>query len=105
MPIRRAAIDGDPLCVIADSKDDALRTFVVLVPTSGEQTTVTIVVDTNYGMLSADVELPAVDADTTVTSIGTNGDTSTSSTDVVTSTDATTSSDADQVVTDTTDQP
>jgi hypothetical protein len=58
----QASVDGAPLCVTNETDDNALRVFTVVVPTSGEPHGVTIAVDTNYGPLSADVALPAVDA-------------------------------------------
>ena len=42
----QATVDGVALCVIDDSQDNALRTFVVVVPTSGEAHEVTIAVET-----------------------------------------------------------
>ena len=61
----RATVDGALLCVVGDVEDNALRTFVVVVPTSGEGETVSIDVETNYGTLRADVELPATGLGTT----------------------------------------
>ena len=70
----QATMDGTLLCVIEDSQDNALRTFVVVVPTSGERQKVTIDVETNYGTLRADVELPTVDVETTDPSVVTTDD-------------------------------
>jgi hypothetical protein len=61
----RASVDGTRLCVIDDSQDNALRTFIVVVPTSGDEHAVTIAVETNYGTLSAAVTLPAIDVEST----------------------------------------
>jgi hypothetical protein len=66
----RATLGGTALCVIADSPDSALRTFVVVVPTSGDAQTATIDVETNYGTLTTTVELPAIDVASTVTTTG-----------------------------------
>jgi hypothetical protein len=84
----RATVDGDLLCVVngSDQEDNALRTFVVVVPTSGEERTVTIEVETNYGNLHEDVTLPAVEVQTTETSVQTT-ETSAVTTDDATSTD------------------
>jgi hypothetical protein len=62
-----ATVAGTTLCVIDDSQDNALRTFVVVVPTSGDARTVTITVETNYGTLSATVALPATESTTVTT--------------------------------------
>jgi hypothetical protein len=79
----RATVAGDALCVVDDGTDDALRTFVVVVPASGEEQTVAIEVETNYGVLREEVTLPAVDDTTTET-------TETSETTETTATTATT---------------
>jgi hypothetical protein len=84
----RATVDGDPLCVIDDEEDNALRTFLVVVPTSGEDKTVTIEVETNYGILHGDVKLPVVEVETTETSVETT-ETSVETTDDATSTGTT----------------
>jgi hypothetical protein len=57
----RATVDDIPLCVIDGPQSNALQEFTVVVPTSGEAHAVTIHIETTYGRLSADVELPAVD--------------------------------------------
>jgi hypothetical protein len=81
----RATVNGALLCVIEDVEDNALRTFVVVVPTSGEGETVSIDVETNYGTLRADVELPATWLGTTepavVTTVATTPVVSTTITD------------------------
>ena len=69
----RATVDGSVLCVVGDSQDNALRTFIVVVPTTGEGETVSISVETNYGTLQTAVELPAVDTATTEPSVVTTG--------------------------------
>jgi hypothetical protein len=74
--------------VINDEEDNALRTFLVVVPTSGEDKTVTIEVETNYGILHEDVKLPAVEVETTETSVETT-ETSVETTDDATSTGTT----------------
>jgi len=61
----QVTVDGIAVCVTDDSTDDALRTLEVVVPTSGDAHTVTISVETNYGTLSATVELPAIDVQST----------------------------------------
>jgi hypothetical protein len=96
----RATVDGELLCVIngSDEEDNALRTFQVVVPTSGEEKTVTIEVETNYGILDEDVKLPAVEVEATETSgetTETSGETTeTSETSVETTDDATSTHDA-----------
>jgi hypothetical protein len=108
----QASIDGGRLCVVADATDDALRSFVVVVPASLGGQTVTIDVESNYGTLRADVALPALDDGTTTSSEGTEDDDPTTSTsdetttedgEDETTTEPTASTEADDSGTETTD--
>ncbi len=99
-----ATVNGGLLCVIRDSQDNALRTFVVVVPTSGEEQVVTIDVTTDYGTLRADVALPAVAVGTTTSSVATT-DAESPIESPTTTTAATTTTDATGAAPRTTDNP
>ena len=100
-----ATVNGSLLCVIRDSQDNALRTFVVVVPTSGEGQVVTIDVTTNYGTLRADVALPVVVVGTTTSSVATTNGESPIESPTTTTTAATTTTDPPGAAPPNTDHP